>query len=152
MISEVKIRLMTFPFFCKYLNFNAWAFLPCDFVACLGQKSVQMFISMPLFLKTSWFRKKKENIIWFSNKKWVHQQLSCVYDTSEICEKVGGLDGKMTQNRQKTCTFSFFFLEKPLSLKKNFYFILYCKNKKTCQFHAFMIKKWLRKYIRNEQV
>ena len=55
--------------------------------------------------------------------------------TSEICQKVGGVNGKMTQNWLKTCTFSF-FLGKPLPLKKNEerYFIFYYKNRNTYQF------------------
>ena len=29
--------------------------------------------------------------------------------TSEICQKVESLEGKIAQNRLKTCTFSFFY-------------------------------------------
>ena len=61
---------------------------------------------------------------------------------SETCHKLANIDEKMTQNRFKKCTFSFYFLDKPLPLKKNEkrYFILHYKNKNTRQFHAFTIK------------
>ena len=38
--------------------------------------------------------------------------------TSDICQKVERLNGKMAQNQLKANSFSFFFLEKALPLKK----------------------------------
>ena len=55
---------------------------------------------------------------------------------SEICQKVGSLDGKMTQNPLKTYSFSF-FSQKITTFKVK---ITCYKNRYTSQFHAFKIK------------
>ena len=51
----------------------------------------------------------------------------------------------------KDVHFTFFFLEKPLPLKKtekNVFRFFYNKNRNTHKFHFFKFKKWLRKYVK----
>ena len=58
-------------------------------------------------------------------------------DIRNTCQKVGSLDGKMTQSWLKMRTFSF-FSRKTAIFKETFF--CYYKNRNTCQFYAFTIQ------------
>ena len=130
--SKWKYVQRRFLFFCKYNRISvsvyglSWAWLLLSFCLKIGWNvHIDAFI-----LENFIVFRKKENVIWFSVIKiYTPTNFMCLRSKliSEICQKVESFDGKMTQNRLKTCTFSFFslkiitFKEKPETL---FYFPL----------------------------
>ena len=67
--------------------------------------------------------------------------------TSEICSKIGGLDGKTEKNRLKVLNLpTFFFFQKTtvfIEKRKTLMDFFYCKNKCTYKFYVFKIKSAL---------
>ena len=102
------------------------------------RKSAQTFTSTALSPKSSWFYRKRENVICFPVLK-----ISTPTDfmrlrsklTSEICQKV-----RIDENWLKMYNFHFFSRKATLKKEEKRYFIFYYKYRNTCQFYVFTIK------------
>ena len=143
MVTEVKIRLMIFFIFLSVYKtrISADRFSRVSLFGHFYQKISANAHFNSVFSNIRWFNRKTKNSVRFSFKKTrifitftdLGSKLSL-----EICQKIGGFDGKTEQNRLEVPTLTF-FSKKPLYLLKNekHSSIFYCKNKSTYKFYVF---------------
>ena len=134
--TDVKIRLMTVTtFFCKCNRIRVSAdgfFLHVTFSPVLFENWLKRSFRRLYPKKFHGFiEKRKKSFDFFVIKISTPTNLMCLWSklTTEICQKAGWLDGKMTQNQLKTCMFSLFFSRKittfKAALKSKHYFLTY---------------------------
>ena len=122
MIIKEKIRLIFFPFFCqRYKNrISADRFQRVPLFHLFKQKIVANAHFNTVFPNIGWFNRKIKNTVRFSIIKIrisnIFMQLRSKL-TSEIRQKIGGLDGKQSKTVSQYLLshpppFFFFFLKK----------------------------------------
>ena len=105
MFIEMKIRLVIFFIFLSVieLEFQMTGFLTCHFFIPFIRKLTQMLIG--------WFNRKTVSTVRFTiikiriSMNFIHLRSKL---TSEICQKIGSLDGKTNPNRLKLLTLPLF--------------------------------------------